>query len=58
MKIHRAYRYELDPNEEQRILLVKHAGAARFAYKWGLVRWKRSTKPKVSAQMPSNSIAN
>ncbi|RKQ84576.1 helix-turn-helix domain-containing protein, partial [Brockia lithotrophica] len=40
MKIHRAYRYELDPNKEQRILLAKHAGAARFAYNWGLARWK------------------
>ncbi|OAR04870.1 RNA-guided endonuclease InsQ/TnpB family protein, partial [Hydrogenibacillus schlegelii] len=39
MKIHRAYRYELDPNTEQRILLAKHAGAARFAYNWGLARW-------------------
>ncbi|WP_415579291.1 helix-turn-helix domain-containing protein, partial [Hydrogenibacillus schlegelii] len=27
MKIHRAYRYELDPNVDQRILLAKHAGA-------------------------------
>ncbi|WP_273000821.1 RNA-guided endonuclease InsQ/TnpB family protein, partial [Hydrogenibacillus schlegelii] len=35
----RAYRYELDPNTEQRILLAKHAGAARFAYNWGLARW-------------------
>ncbi|MBE3549788.1 MAG: IS200/IS605 family element transposase accessory protein TnpB [Brockia lithotrophica] len=40
MKIHRAYRYELDPNKEQRILLAKHAGAARFSYNWGLARWK------------------
>lgn len=40
MKIHRAYRYELDPNAQQRILLAKHAGAARFAYNWGLARWK------------------
>ncbi|WP_156516504.1 RNA-guided endonuclease InsQ/TnpB family protein, partial [Hydrogenibacillus schlegelii] len=39
MKIHRAYRYELDPNVDQRILLAKHAGAARFAYNWGLARW-------------------
>jgi putative transposase len=35
---YRAYRYELDPNVQQRILLVKHAGAARFAYNWGLAR--------------------
>lgn len=40
MKIHRAYRYELDPSVEQRILLAKHTGAARFAYNWGLARWK------------------
>ncbi|MDY0323456.1 MAG: transposase [Candidatus Carbobacillus sp.] len=40
MKIYRAYRYELDPNTEQRILFAKHAGAARFAYNWGLARWK------------------
>lgn len=38
MKINRAYRYELDPNREQRVLLAKHAGAARFAYNWGLAR--------------------
>lgn len=38
MKINRAYRYELKPNVKQRILLAKHAGAARFAYNWGLAR--------------------
>ena len=36
MLINRAYRYELKPNIKQRILLSKHAGAARFAYNWGL----------------------
>jgi putative transposase len=36
VKVHRAYRYELDPNVQQRILLARHAGAARFAYNWGL----------------------
>ncbi len=38
MKINRAYRYELKPNADQRILLAKHAGCARFAYNWGLAR--------------------
>jgi putative transposase len=38
VKVNRAYRYELDPNVQQRILLAKHAGAARFAYNWGLAR--------------------
>lgn len=36
MKINCAYRYELKPNVNQKILLAKHAGAARFAYNWGL----------------------
>jgi len=38
MLIHQAYRYELKPNNKQRTLLAKHAGAARFAYNWGLAR--------------------
>ncbi|MFX1299457.1 MAG: RNA-guided endonuclease InsQ/TnpB family protein [Promethearchaeota archaeon] len=36
MKIHRGYRYELNPNNQQRSLLAKHVGCARFAYNWGL----------------------
>ncbi|WP_211322169.1 helix-turn-helix domain-containing protein [Brockia lithotrophica] len=39
MKVHRAYRYELDPNAEQRILLAaKHAGTACFTYNVGQCR--------------------
>jgi putative transposase len=38
MKIKRAYKTELDPNNVQRTALLKHAGAARFAYNWGLAR--------------------
>jgi len=38
MLVKQAFRYELDPNVQQRILLAKHAGAARFAYNWGLAR--------------------
>lgn len=36
MKINKAYRYELDPNVNQRICLAQHVGCARFAYNWGL----------------------
>ena len=36
MKINSAYRYELKPTSKKRILLAKHAGAARFAFNWGL----------------------
>lgn len=38
MKILRAYKVELDPNNKQRTALLKHAGAARFARNWGLAR--------------------
>jgi len=40
MKIYRAYKTELDPNKRQRTLLAKSAGAARWAYNWGLSRKK------------------
>jgi len=36
MLIHKAYRYELDPNNSQRTSLLQHAGVARFAFNWGL----------------------
>jgi putative transposase len=36
MKINRAYKVELSPNNKQRTLLEKSVGVARFAYNWGL----------------------
>jgi len=36
MKILRAYKTELDLNNKQKTACVRHAGAARFAYNWGL----------------------
>ena len=38
MLIARAFKYELDPNNQQRTKLSQHAGCARFAYNWGLER--------------------
>lgn len=32
----KAYRTELDPNNAQRTAFLRHAGAARWAYNWGL----------------------
>jgi putative transposase len=34
----RGYKTELDVNNAQRTLCLKHAGCARFAYNWGLAR--------------------
>jgi len=38
MKVVRGYKSELHLNNEQRTACLKHAGSARFAYNWGLVR--------------------
>jgi putative transposase len=37
VKLHQAFRFELDPCDRARSALASHAGAARFAYNWGLV---------------------
>lgn len=38
MKINRAYKTELDPNNKQKTLLLNYTGAARWAYNYGLRR--------------------
>jgi putative transposase len=40
----RAYRFELDPNETQRVRLAKTVGASRFVYNWGLEQSMREYK--------------
>jgi putative transposase len=46
MLIQKAYKTELDPNNKQRTLLMKHAGCARKAWNWALARVKdKSSKP-------------
>src|SRR5271154_3406448 len=46
MKIQRGYKTELHPNNKQRTLLLKNAGAARFAYNWGLAQKKTAIENK------------
>ena len=38
----RAYRVELDPNNIQRTAFIRHAGAVRFIYNWGLAEISKS----------------
>ena len=40
MKVNQAYRFALDPTPGQERALRSHAGAARFAWNWGLARCK------------------
>lgn len=37
-----AFRFELDPNRAQRVLLAKSVGASRFVYNWGLAESQRA----------------
>jgi putative transposase len=36
VKVQRGYKTEIKPNNKQRTLLLKNAGAARWTYNWGL----------------------
>ncbi|HVB59907.1 MAG TPA: RNA-guided endonuclease TnpB family protein [Ktedonobacteraceae bacterium] len=51
----RGYKTELDLKNEQHTLLLKHAGAARFAYNWGLARkiaaYKDGKKPPTAIDL-------
>lgn len=40
MLLRRGYKTELDLNDAQRTLCLKHAGAARYSYNWGLKRYQ------------------
>jgi putative transposase len=40
VKVRQAYRFALDPSPAQEQALRSHAGAARFAWNWGLARCK------------------
>ncbi|HEV2458680.1 MAG TPA: RNA-guided endonuclease TnpB family protein [Ktedonobacterales bacterium] len=44
MVVQRAYRTELDLNHQQLTACRQHAGAARFAYNWGLARKQEAYK--------------
>jgi putative transposase len=38
---HQAYRFELDPNQAQRVALSRRVGCSRFVYNWGLAESQR-----------------
>jgi putative transposase len=40
--VRQAFRFELDPNRQQRALLAKSVGARRFVYNWGLAESQRA----------------
>ena len=44
MRVMRAYKTELDLNNAQVTACKRHAGAARYAYNWGLARKQEAYK--------------
>jgi putative transposase len=57
MQVTQAYRYELKPDERQRVLLAKHAGCARFAWNWGLARRIKQFEQNEGAARFTNAFA-
>jgi putative transposase len=51
-----AFRYELDPQARQRMLLAKHAGTARFAWNWALGERIRRYRECQGGQRFTNAI--
>lgn len=47
MLIYRGYKTELAPNNKQRTLFAKNAGAARFAFNWALDIKKKAMESKI-----------
>lgn len=63
MRVAQAYRFALDPTPSQERALASHAGAARFAYNWGLglVRERLAARDRVRAaalaeQLPDEEV--
>ena len=40
----RSHQIRLYPNKEQRVMLAKTAGTARYCYNWGLAKWNEMHK--------------
>ena len=51
MVVKRAYKTELKLNKTQEKALANHAGAARFAYNWGLAR--KTESYRLTGKSPS-----
>jgi len=56
MKSNLAYRFELKPNNVQRTHFAKCAGAARFAWNWGLDERRRLFREKQGHERLTNAI--
>ena len=48
--VHQAYRFALDPTPRQQGRLASHAGAARFAFNWGLELVKRRLDERAAGE--------
>jgi putative transposase len=54
MTAHQAFRYELDPTNVQRSRLASHAGAARYAWNWGLEQIKVALNARATGDLQSH----
>ena len=54
----RAYKTELALNNAQITACKRHAGAARWAYNWGLARKQEAYRPLARVPPPSSCTEN
>ena len=57
--MYRAHTIRMKPTAAQHVLLMKHAGASRFAYNWGLDKWQQlydDFKARRRADKPSRFL--
>lgn len=52
----RSYKVELDPNDRQRTGMLRHAGAARFIYNWGLAELRREYRERKTGTAPGEKV--
>ena len=55
MKVSRAHRFELKPNNVQRTLFARCAGTARFAWNWALAERQRLYREKEGMERFTNA---
>ena len=57
MLVHQAFRYELAPTAAQRAALTNHAGAARWAWNWGLAVRRKAWQRRRQTILGSEQLA-
>ncbi|MHA1917801.1 MAG: helix-turn-helix domain-containing protein [Candidatus Ranarchaeia archaeon] len=56
MLVYRAYKYEINTNNQQQTKLFQHAGTERFAYNWGLEQRNKNYQEQTGIEKYTDAI--